>query len=178
MDVDLDRYRTLPEDPEARRTQREALVEQLGWLADEVMALAPLLGALPDWALEQAPLPGEQSIKETFSALARRDRAVHSRWVEQFVAEKSPALDDAEAEPADEANREPLDVLLADLHEARAAFRAQIAQVPESNWSRQALIAAESVTLYDLALRIVRHDADVLRTLAYRLHEAKLTGRP
>jgi hypothetical protein len=32
-------------------------------------------------------------------------------------------------------------------------------------------------SLYDLVLRIVRRDADELRTLAYRLHEARL-GNP
>ena len=41
-------------------------------------------------------------------------------------------------------------------------------------WSRAATLDGEATDLYGLALSIVQRDADHLKTLAYRLHQADL----
>ena len=175
MKVDLDQYRTPANAPETLAARREALLHQLGWLADEAGALGPLLEGLPAWALEQTALPEERSVKETLARLTALDRAVYPRWIERILAEEQPTLASAEAAVDSDVNTQAVGALLEALQATRAHLLAAIETVPEANWSRTALLDGETVTLYDLVLRIVRHDAEELRTLAYRLYEAKLT---
>ena len=40
--------------------RREMLRDQLAWLMDEAAALSPLLRELPDWALAESALAGEE----------------------------------------------------------------------------------------------------------------------
>jgi hypothetical protein len=178
MAVDLDRYREPAPDPAARAERRAALLDQLGWLADEAAALAPLLAPLPAWALEGAPLPGDRSVKETFAHLAWLDREVYPRWITRLEAEDRPALTPTEGGAAPEANARSLDVLAKELRNARAALVARVEGLPEAVWMREATLDDEVVALDGLLLRVVRHDADALRALAYRLHEARLADDP
>ena len=179
MKVDLDQYRTPANAPETLEARREALLHQLGWLADEARALGPLLDGLPAWALEQTALPEERSVKATLARLAALDQSVYPRWIEQIVAEEQPTLSPAEvAVDSDDVNAQPVHDLLESLQAARARLLAAIETVPEADWSRTAVLGDETITLYDLILHIVRHDAEELRTLAYRLYEAKLTDAP
>lgn len=177
MSVDLDQYREPSRDPAVLAARREALLDQLGWLSDEADALGQALAALPDWMLTETALPGERSAKSMFAHLAALDRDVYPQWVERLVAQDAPALDDLQAPDDDAANERPLDDLLATIREQRAALLTTIQTVPDGDWDRTATLDGESVSLYDLALRIVRHDADAMRTLAYRLHEANLAKR-
>lgn len=178
MNVNLDQYRDAPHDPETLAARREALIDQLGWLADEAKALEPMLADLPAWALDRAPLPDDRTAKETLAHLALLDRDVYPKWMEQLVAGEHPTLAEAGNETDSEANNRDLGDLLAGVREGRAALIETVRDVPESEWTRKAMLADEEVDLFDLALRIVRHDADCLRDLAYRLHEAELTNRP
>lgn len=175
MPADLDRYAEPPRDRATLEGRRRALLDQLGWLEDEAAALAPLLAALPAWAVDQAPLPADLSVKETFAALAALDRDVFSEWVRRVEEEDAPAL----ALPAplprpDGANERDLDGLLGDLRSARADLRQRVEAVPPEAWSRPATLDGERTDLYGLVLAVVRHDADHLKELAYRLHGADL----
>lgn len=170
MKVDLDQYREPANAPETMAARREALLDQLGWLADEAEALAPLLGTLPAWALEQTPLPGERSVNATLAHLAALDRTVHPGWLDQLLAEDEPTWTD---EALDGSPEGAVETLLDELRAARAAFIARVEAVPEADWTRTGTLNGEPAVLYDLLLRIVRRDADALRTLAYRLNEAK-----
>lgn len=174
----LDQYKDAPRSPEIRTARREALLDQLGWLADEARALAPMLESLPDWALDQAPLPNERTAKETLSELAELDRTVYSSWISTFVSEDRPELEKPSVSRDESANTRPITDLLVEVAEARFAFEKVVRNVPEEEWSREAVLDGEEVDLFDIVLHIVRHDADRLRDLAYRLHEAKLTDRP
>ena len=174
----LDQYRDAPRDPETLAARREALIDQLGWLSDEAKALEPMLAGLPEWALDQAPLPDEHTAKETLALLASLDREVYPKWIEQLVADEQPALAEENVETDSEANAHDLGDLLGEVREARKSLIGVVEAVPESEWTRKATLADEDVDLFDLALRIVRHDADCLRNLAYRLHEANLANRP
>lgn len=174
----LDQYRDAPRNPETLRIRREALIDQLGWLADEATALEPMLAELPAWALDQAPLPDERTAKETLAHLAALDREVYPRWIELLVADDNPSLAGRDLETDSVANVRDLSFLLNDVQTARASLMTVVESVPESEWTRNATLVDEEVDLFDLVLSIVRHDADCLRNLAYRLHEAKLTNRP
>lgn len=176
MDVDLDRYQEPARDPASRADRRAALLDQLGWLADEAAALAPLLSGLPEWALEGAPLPGDRSAKETLADLARLDREGYPRWLDGL--EKGEALAVPEVPTDPDANGRDIGALIEDLRRGRADLIARVGALPEPAWTREGVLEGEAVLLEDLLLRVVRHDADALRALAYRLHEAKLTDRP
>ena len=181
MPVDLDQYREPSRDPAVLAARREALIDQLGWLSDEAEALGQALTDLPDWMLTETALPGERSAKALFAHLAALDRVVYPLWIERLVTRDTPALDDLQApdgEAFDQAASDrPLDELLAEIRTQRATLVAALQSVPDGDWDRTATLDGETLSLYDLALRIVRHDADSLRTLAYRLHEAKLAQR-
>ncbi|WP_420456193.1 hypothetical protein [Rubrivirga sp.] len=170
----LDRYSEPRRDAATLAARRAALLDQLGWLEDEATALAPLLSALPAWAVEQAPMPDDLSAKETFAALATLDRDVYPAWIGRLQAEDAPALDTPALPGPEGANDRPLDDLLVDLRAARAGLRETLAAVPAQAWNRRAVLDGEATDLYGVALAIVRRDADHLKTLAYRLHEADL----
>ena len=178
MDVDLDRYHEPSRAPTAVADRRAALLDQLGWLADEAAALGPLLAGLPAWALEAAPTPGDRSVKEALAHLARLDREAYPRWLTRLEEEEAPVLSMPEDDADGDANARDLDALIEDLRRARAALVTRVEGLPETAWTREAVLGEETVTLDGLLLHVVRHDADALRALAYRLHEAKLTDRP
>lgn len=172
----LDQYLDAPRKPETLAARREALIDQLGWLSDEAKALEPMLAELPAWALDQSPMPNERTAKETLAELAARDREVYPAWIAQLIAEDAPELISIEL-PADEtANVREIGDLLGEVREARASLTKSVAEIPESEWKRTATLEGEEVDLFAIALIIVRHDADRLRDLAYRLHEADLKG--
>ena len=175
---DLDRYAAPPRDAKTLAARREALLDQLGWLEDEAAALAPLLADLPAWAVDQAPLETELSAKETFAALEALDRDVYPAWLARLQAEDAPELATPAPLPRVEgANDRTLDALLADLRAARADLRRTLEAVPPEAWGRRAVLDGTPTDLYGLALAIVQRDADHLKALAYRLHEADLRPR-
>ncbi|WP_412061653.1 hypothetical protein [Rubrivirga sp. IMCC45206] len=170
----LDRYAEPPRDAATLAARREALLDQLGWLEDEATALAPLLAALPAWATDQAPMPDDLSAKQMFAALATLDRETYPAWLAAVREQDAPALETPALAGDDDANARGLDDLLADLRAARAELRAVFEAVPAEAWARRATLDGAATDLYGLALAIVQHDAEVLKTLAYRLHQADL----
>ena len=190
--ADLDRYAQPPRDAATLAARREALLDQLGWLEDEATALAPLLAPLPAWATEQAPMPGDVTAKETFAVIAAEDRDLTPVWIARALAEDAPDLTTPEprgtlaasegnrpatSEGVGAANDRPLDDLLDDLKAARAALRESFESVPAELWSRRLVLDGTETDLYGLALAVVQRDADRLKNLAYRLHEADLRPR-
>ena len=170
----LDRYSEPRRDAATLAARREALLDQLGWLEDEAAALAPLLKTLPAWAVEQAPMPDDLTAKETFAALAALDRDVYPVWIERLQAEDTPALASPALTAPEGANDRDLDGLLDALRQSRAALREALAAVPPEAWARRATLDGDATDLYGLVLAVVRRDADHLKELAYRLHEADL----
>lgn len=169
----LDAYAEPRRDAATLAARREALLDQLGWLEDEASALAPLLAALPAWAVDQAPMPDDLTAKETFAALAALDRDVYPTWLARAQSDESPELTTPTV-ATDGANSRSLDDLLGDLRQSREALRAMFEALPEAAWSRSVTLDGEAMDLYGLALAIVRRDADRLKDLAYRLHGADL----
>lgn len=175
---DLDRYAAPPRDAATLAARREALLDQLGWLEDEAAALAPLLAGLPGWAVREAPLETQLSAQETFAALAALDRETYPEAIARLQSEDDPEITLPDPLPRPEgANDRALDALLADLRAARADLRETLAAVPAEAWGRGLVLDGTATDLYGLALAIVQRDADHLKTLAYRLHEADLRPR-
>jgi hypothetical protein len=175
---DLDRYAQPESDPRRLAERREALTDQLAWLSDEAAALGPLLADLPDWALSQTAMPGERSVKEALAHIAALDRGPRLGWLSAIAGAPAPALTSVEPElDAESVAALSLAELLAEVSAARGALLEQLAAVPPDTWAAGATLDGEPATLYDVALSIARHDADELRALAYRLHEARLSSR-
>ncbi|MEL6615970.1 MAG: hypothetical protein AAFQ43_09540 [Bacteroidota bacterium] len=182
MSVDLDRYREPSREPAVLEARRLALVEQFGWLSDEATALGPLLATLPAWAIDQAPVPEERSVKETLQALTALDRDVYPAWLDQVEASgdapEAPAFTAPDlASLGEGANDRDLDALLQDVRDARQPLAARVAAIAPEAWDRPLTLDGETTDLYGLVLAIVQRDADELKTLAYRLHGADLTQR-
>ena len=172
---DLDRYAEPSRAPEVLAARRAALLDQLGWLTDEAAALAPLLAALPAWAVDQSPMPDQPTAKEVFAGLATLDREVYPGWLHQLDAEALPELAIPSPLPGTEgANSRDLADLLADVQAARTDLVARITAIDAGAWDRAAVLNGAETDLYGLGLAMVQHDADRLKDLAYRLHEADL----
>ncbi len=161
--------------PAGDATHRAALLDQLGWLEHEAAVLAPLLDALPAWAVRQAPLPTDLSVAETFAALAAYDRTVAGTWLDAAAAgdTRDLATPDPLPLPAGAADVSLAD-LLADAQAARAGLRARLEALPAEAWDAPLTVDGAPATLASLLLGLCRRDADALRALAYRLHEADL----
>ena len=173
--VDLDRYAEPSRSPEVLAARRAALLDQLGWLTDEAAALAPLLDALPAWAVDQSPMPDQPTAKEVFAGLAVLDREAYPDWLHQLDAEATPELEIPSPLPGtDGANDRDLDALLAAVQAARTDLVARITAIDVEAWDQKALLNGKETDLYGLTLAIVQHDADRLKDLAYRLHDADL----
>jgi hypothetical protein len=175
-DTDLDRYAGPDTDPRRLAERRELLIDQLAWLIDEAAALGPLLAGLPEWALSQTALPGERSVKSALARIAALDRGPRTDWLRALAAgreeltREEPAVD--EAGVADER----LDALLDDVRSSRADLVALLRAVPEASWQNPASLDGTPGTLFDVAMSIARDDADELRGLAYRLHDAGIAS--
>lgn len=176
----LDRYAQPENDPARLAERREVLTDQLAWLADEAEALAPLLADLPEWAVSETALPGERSVRAALARIAALDAGPRYAWLRALAAAPAgaaPALqgDEPVLDAADVAARS-LRELLADVRSARTALLERLAGLSESVWAAEATLDGEPATLYDVTLRIARDDADELRAIAYRLHEATVGG--
>lgn len=172
--ADLDRYAQPRRDAATLAARRAALIDQLGWLEDEAGALMPLLAALPAWATDQAPMPGDLTAKETFAQLAAWDRDTTPQWIERALTEDAPALATPAAEAVAGANDRDLDDLLSEIQDARASLRQRVEAVEAGAWSRRVVLDGAETDLYGLILTVVQRDAEHLKTLAYRLHQADL----
>ena len=156
---------------------REALLEQLAHLIDEVEALKGVVELVPDALLEARP-PGQTlSIKETYGLLAALDEAVYLPRLRQLMAEDEPAFEvvdeDALAAQTDW-NALPLAAILAQVQAARRALLDYLSALPADAWTRTARLSDDHPDVYRLVHHRIQHDADLLRTVGYRLYESTL----
>lgn len=156
--------------------RRQALLDQLRYLIVEADALGPMLERLPVEVLTLRPLPDERSVLEAFAHLAALDRSVHLPRLQAMLEQDTPVFEPEE--PASEASSD-VQAVLAEMRAAREALAAAFEQAPPAAWLRTATFPdGQQRDLYAFALQITRHDAAVLRDLAYRLHESNLSSRP
>ena len=164
--------------PESVPTQaagvREALLDQLAYLIDEIEALKAVVDRVPPSLQEARPLRQDLSLKELYGLLATLDEAVYRPRLRQMMAEDTPAFDTVdEAALVTEAgwNEQPLDHILDRVQEARRGLLSVLRALPPEAWARTGHFGDERRDVYSLAHHIIQHNVDLLRTIGYRLHD-------
>lgn len=175
-------------DREEAARWRAALLDQLAYLQDEVEALKPVVGRVPEPLQEGRPLPSDLSLKETYGLLATLDADVRLAQIRRMVAEDEPrfdAVDEAALAARADWNTRPIEAILAQVQAARQTLLEALRALPEAEWTRTGLFADRSPSprhvrrdVYAFAHEIIQYDTDVLRTIGHRLHESHLTRRP
>lgn len=159
---------------------RSALLGQLGYLVDEIEALRTVVGDVPDQIKNGRPSPDALSMKELYAEIATLDTEVRRPRVGQVVDGENPAFEsaDPESEVRDAGwNEQALSDILDQVIHAREVLVDQLAAAPLRAWHHTALLNGESVSLFDLVYRMTQTDADRLRNLGHRLHNAHLSDR-
>lgn len=161
---------------------RAVLLTQLRYLIDEVEALKPLVDRVPVSVQEGRPTPDDLSMKEIYGVIALRDEQVHQPRLQRVVAadDEAPAFEPVDDEAlVDEEDWDTwaLPDILDRVQAARQALVEQLDAVPVDAWHRTGRFDGETQSLFAAVHRITREDADRLRNLGYRLHEANLTDR-
>ena len=175
MDDTTDIDEAQVEDPEALR---DALLDQLSYLVEEVEALRSVVGTLPEQIKNGRPAPDELTMKELYGAIATLDAEVRAPRVARLIDEDNPdfsAVDIEEHVRDDGWNERPIDDILNQVQNARHALVDRLDELPLDAWHRTATMDEESVTLFDLVHDITQTDAERLRDLGYRLHGAHLS---
>ena len=177
MEEPIDIPEAQAEDPEALR---DALVDQFGYLVDEVTALSTVVDSLPDEILAGQPEPDALTMKELYGAIATLDAEVRRTRVERVVDEDEPTLDpvDIEAEVRESGwNEREIGAILNQLKETRRELTARLEALPLDAWHRTATLKGETLSLFGLVYRMTQDDFQRLRDLGYRLHGAHLSDR-
>ena len=165
------------DDPEALR---EALLEQMAYLVDEVEALQKVVGDLPEEITSGRPTPDALTMKELYGAIATLDADIRKDRVEQISSQDEPTLEpvDIDSEVRESGwNEKDLPDILDQLQDARERLVGELGDRDVDAWLRTAVLDGETVTLFDLVHRMTQADADRLRELGYRLHGAHLSDR-
>lgn len=162
------------------RTGRDALLEQLEYLAEEASALQSVIRHVPGPILEARPLPGELSVKELYALLVCADETVHRSAVQELAAGRQPELGDLDPEVL-LADRDWNDVPIARILTRLSRSRRDLVQLarraePEV-WGTDEFPLDGSVNLFSYLYDVVQHDVEVLRMLGERLHEARFSQR-
>lgn len=169
----------MAESIDSRADLRDALLDQLAYLVDEVEALRLVIDRIPE-PLQAICPPGEAfSIKETYGLLAALDEEVHLPRFERMIAEADPAfdaVDEATLAAQDAWNDYPFDAILDQVRQARHCLVVFLRGLPPEAWTRTAHLGGERFDVYGLAHHITQHDADLLRSVGYRLWEVKGKG--
>ena len=156
---------------------REALLDQLAFLIDEIEALKAVVDRVPTSLLEARPPNNEPSLKQIYGLLATLDEAVYLPRLQHMTAEDEPVFDPVdEAALAEQAgwNDQPIDRILDRVQDARRALLAFLRALPPEAWRRTARFGEQRRDVYGLAHHVTQHDVDLLRTVGYRLHESNL----
>ncbi len=156
---------------------RDALLDQLAFLIDEIEALKAVVDRVPQPLQEARPLPQDLSLKETYGLLATLDEAVYLPQLRRMIAEDDPAFEapDEQALAAPAAwNDHPFDAILDRVQDARRSLLAFLRTLPPEAWTRAAHFGNDRRDVYGLAHHITQHDVDLLRAVGYRLHESRL----
>jgi hypothetical protein len=165
------------DDPESLR---DTLIDQFGYLVDEVTALSTVVDSLPEEILGGRPKPGALSMKEIYGAISTLDAEVRRPRVERIVNEDAPKLDpiDIDAEVRDAGwNEREIGAILDQLKETRRELTGRLKERPLEAWHRTATLDSESLALFALVYRMTQDDFERLRDLGYRLHGAHLSDR-
>ena len=160
--------------------RRAVLLDQLAYLIDEIEALKAVVDRVPEPYHTARPLPQDLSLNELYGLLAAMDEQVYRPRLQQMIAEDEPAFAPVDEHALAEGgawNDQPLDAILDRVQAARRTLLDALRALPPDAWARTALFGDVVRDIYGLAHHITQHDADLLRTVGYRLHETRLGPR-
>lgn len=177
MESAIDISEARKSDPEALRN---ALLDQLAYLVDEIEALETVVGDVPEQIKNGRPAPDALTMKELYGAIAMLDADVRVPRVKRIQQNDEPTLApvDADERVRDQGwNEKPMDAILDRVVEARQELVDVLRDLSLECWQRTATLEKERVTLFDLVYEMTQADAKRLRDLGYRLHNAHLSNR-
>ena len=151
---------------------REALLEQLAHLAEEIDAFASQIDALPAEVFGTRPVEGDLSLKEIYALLPGYDRHVYLPVIEGLERKEPVELrGPGDASLLEEVNRH--EVAMKDILEQARTARLELVERLRNveDWNLGVVAAGETRSVYDLAYTIIRHDTELLRTAAVRIHD-------
>jgi len=160
---------------------REALIEQLAYLLQEIAALEQVIDLIPEPLQGVRPVPEEPSVRETYGILVAADEQVFLPAVQALeagVAEALPLPDDRALQTVEDWNAYPLPKILERLQRSRQELVSRLQKTPSELWECKVPCGEASWDLYQYVYFIIQHDTELLRALAYRLHGAYLPGKP
>lgn len=167
-------------EPHRTSETRQALLEQLAHLGDEVDKLKRHVELIPSEVLQGRPLRTDPSFKEMYGLLAVCDERVYSPAVLQLAASGLVEVDaSAEARFAGEGawNEMEMHEIIERIRSNRSKLVDGLAGLSLEAWHRNVIIDGKTTDVFGLAYHIIQHDAALLRSAAYRLHESRLTTR-
>ena len=175
MEETIDIAEARAEDPEALR---DALVDQFGYLVDEIPALRSVVDGLPAELLGGLPVPAARTRQELSGAVAPPDPEARRSGVDRigYGEDLQRAPVDVDAEVYDAGwNDRAIDDILQEVKGARRALTERLETLPLDAWHRAATLEDETLTLFGLVHRMTKNDFQRLRDLGYRLHGAHLS---
>jgi len=175
---DVTDLRAVPEDQ--RDDLRQALLDQVEYLIDEVEALRTVAGTVPDAVQSGRPTDEDLSMKELYAVIAELDRTERTGWVHRIRDEDTPELTGANVEASvrnGDWNDRPLDEVLDAVQDARRHLHDLLSGLDDETWMAEAVMDDEKITLFELVHRFASADFQRLRNLGYRLHDADLSDR-
>lgn len=155
---------------------REALLDQLAYLASEADAICTVIAHVPEPVLESRPVPDAPTIKELYALLLRLDETANLSFVSALSAGEVAALQRPEPHvllTQESWNECSIEEILARLALARRRLTDTMRELSPEAWSRTGTVDGQTVDLYSFAFDVVQHDVDVLRVLGERFFEAR-----
>lgn len=159
---------------------RQALLEQLAHLGDEVAALKRHVELIPDEVLEGRPLDADPSFKEIYGLLIAYDERVYGPAVRLLTKSGGAQVDLPKIEDMLEEtvwNELAMDEIIDRVRVVRSNLVKRLDALSLEAWRGEVAFDGDATDVFGLAYRIIQHDAELLRTAAYRLHESRLTSR-
>ncbi len=159
---------------------RQALLDQLAYLIDETTVLRKHLGRIPESVLEGRPIESELSFLEMYVSLYLFDEKVYSPAVARLAEGKDVSFDVPGArEMIDDVAPEctGIEAVLDHIGMARSGLAALFSGLDVHAWTCPVTINGAATDVFGLAHHVIRHDVDLLRRAATRLHESRLTSR-
>ncbi len=163
--------------PDARASQRQALLSQLDYLRDEVAALRQVVVRVPEALQRGRAFEDALSFQETLALLAGLDTHVRLPRLMRMQSETAPHFDAAEsASLIREAHTASTSELLDALDTARRQLVDYATNLSPAQWDRTAHFPEGARDVYAYLYAITQEDAEVLRTLTYHLFDAQGLG--
>ena len=164
--------------PEDRADLRDALIDQMEYLVDEIGALKTVVHQVPDDVQGGRPTEGDLSMKELYGVIASLDRGPRPDAIERIVADDEPTIEPPDTEAlaqGDGWNEQSIDAVLDAVQDARAEFADTLRALSLEQWERTAELEGETLTVFQLVYRMAKDDMQRMRALGHRLHGANLS---